>query len=147
MSPNALPLSNGSRLDFLFVLIPFMKTKTTPIMVVVSKEGVKKYSESRVSALGKLITSSEILSPVSPPRSPPLSSQRHPIHFTKDSFLTFTAQQTSKTVIAQQHLKNYEKQLARVNNTSCKIYIHLQSRISRLHNTISVIKINSNIAN
>ena len=147
MSPNTLPLSNGSRLDFLFVRIPFMKTKSTPIMAVVSKEGVRKYSESRVSALGKPTTSSEILSQVSPPRSPPFSSQCHPIHFTNDSFLTFTAQQTSKTAIAQQHLKNYEKQLARVNNISCKIYLHLQSRISRLHNTSSVIKINSNIAN
>ena len=92
MSPNVLPLSNGSRLDFLFVLIPFMKTKTTPVMVVVSKEGVRKYSESRVSALGKPTTSSEILSPVSPLRSPPISSKLHPIHFSNDSFLTFTAQ-------------------------------------------------------
>ena len=94
----------------------------------------------------KLITSSEILSAVSPLRSPPLLSKLHPIHFSNDSFLTFTAQQASKIEITQQHLKIYEKQLVRVNNTSCKPYLHLQSRISQLHNTISVLKLNANIA-
>ena len=95
-----------------------MKTKSAPRKVKVSKEGVKKYSESRVLVYRKPTTSSEILSTVSPPRPPRLSSKLHPIHFSKDVFLTFTAQQASKIAIAQQHLKNYEKQLARVNNTS-----------------------------
>ena len=91
-----------------------MKNKSTPRKVIVSKEGDKKYSESRVSVLRKPTTPSEILSTVSPPCSSPLSSKRHPIHFSNDSFLAFTVQQDSKTTIAQELLKNYEKQLARV---------------------------------
>ena len=113
-----------------------MKTKSTPRKVVVSKEGVKKYTESRVPSSSRSTTSSGFSIPVFPPHSPPLSSKLHPIHATEASYLAFTTQQATAIADAYQKIQRSETQLLCLRNMSCKNYFLLKSNISRLNSTI-----------